>query len=257
MSITFVTCYIKIYNEDYNPLRTFEKRLEFFLKLVETGINICIFCSPEFKEQFEEICEKNKNIKLIDIYTCDDLQFLKINNSITNLPEIRNKGKDTEYYMYLMNSKIDFVKKTIDINPFSSEHFAWIDFNIPYIFKNVDKTIQDIKIMSQRNYNHSFLTMPGCWHFKVNDINYIKSKICWRFCGGFFLGDKVSLIEFYKLSCENFNEFLMQTNTLVWEVNYWTWLETNKNFKPIWYESDHNDSIINIPECVIFNNIIN
>lgn len=248
MSLTFVTSYIKIYNEDYDHSKTFEKRLEFFLKLLDTGINICIFCSPEFKDKFEEICKKYINIKLIEIISCNELKFIELNQNIYNLPERRNVVKDTENYMYLMNSKIDFVKKTIDINPFSSEYFAWFDFSLPYIFKNMDKTIQDIEIISHLNFTKTFLTMPGCWNFKINDINYIKNNICWRFCGGFFLGDKKSLIDFYNLSINNFSDFLTQTNTLVWEVNFWAWLETNKNFKPLWYQADHDDSIINIPD---------
>jgi len=152
--------------------------------------------------------------------------------------------------MYLMNSKIDFVKKTIDINPFSSKFFAWFDFSLPYIFKN-DKTIQDIKKLSETTFINSFLAMPGCWHYMFYNINYIKNNICWRFCGGFFIGDKESLIDFYNLSILNFNEFLTQTNTLLWEVNYWCWLESYKHFKPTWYLADHDDSIINIPDHLI------
>lgn len=252
-SVTFVTAYLKIYNEDYDISRTFEKRLEHFLKLLDTKINICVFCSPEFKEPFEEVCKIYNNVKLIQICSIDELEITLISksvNQLSNLPERRNVIKDTEYYMYLMNSKIDFVKKTIDINPFSSQYFAWFDFSLPYIFKDTDKTIQEIKIISQRNYINSFLTMPGCWNVKVNDINFIKNNICWRFCGGFFLGDKESLLKFYNLTIDSFDEFLTQTNALVWEVNYWAWLETNKNFNPIWYQADHDDTIINIPKAI-------
>ena len=252
-NITFVTSYIKIYDDDYGDLRSFKSRLEFFLKLADTGINICIFCSPEYKEQLEDICKKYINIRLIGIISFNELKFLELNKCIVNLPEGRNIAKDTVNYMYLMNSKIDFVKKTIDINPFSSKYFAWIDFSLPYIFKNIVKTIKNIKILSESNYLDTFITMPGCWNYKINDTDYIKNNICWRFCGGFFLGDKESLINFYNLSINNFSEFLMHTNTLVWEVNYWCWLETNKNFNPIWYQADHDDSIVNIPEYLFIN----
>ena len=81
----------------------------------------------------------------------------------------------------------------------------------------------------------------------MNDIDYIKNNICWRFCGGFFIGDKESLIDFYNLSFNNYSEFLIATKTFLWEVNYWAWLESYKNFSPIWFSGDHNDSIINIP----------
>jgi len=252
-NITFVTSYIKIYEDDYDITKTFEKRLELFLKLADTGIYICIFISPEFEEIFTRICEKYKNIKLVDIYTKDKLRF---SNSFFpeadtyDIPNKRSNIKDTKFYMYLMNSKIDFVKKTIDVNPFSTDYFGWFDFSLPYIFKYIENSIEQIKIISQRNYINSFLTIPGCWNYIVNDIDCIKNNICWRFCGGFFLGDKNSLINFYNLSINNFSKFLSITKTILWEVNYWAWLESNTDFKPLWYLGDHDDSIINIPEHV-------
>jgi hypothetical protein len=245
-NITFVTSYIKIYNEEYDINKIFQKRLDLFLKLAETGINICIFTSIEFKEIFEDICTKYKNIKLLDVISISELQFSNINTTILELPERRSHIKDTINYMYLMNSKIEFVKKTIDINPFSTKYFAWFDFSLPYIFKNINKSIEKIKNLPYHNYINSFLTIPGCWDYKVNDISLIGNNICWRFCGGFFFGDKESLIYFYNLSIDNFNTFLTQTHKLVWEVNYWAWLESNTNFKPIWYLANHDDSIINI-----------
>lgn len=252
-NVTFVTSYFKIYDNDYDVSKTFDKRLELFLKLADTGIYICIFSSHEFKEAFQEICKNYRNIKLINVYSKTELKFSNKyfnETKLCQLPERRSHNKDTEYYMYLMNSKIDFVREAIEINPFSSKYFCWMDFSLPYVFKNIDKTIKNIKLISQTNYINSFLAMPGCWTFKVDDINHIKGHICWRFCGGFFIGDKDSLIDFYNLSFNNFGDFLIQTKTLLWEVNYWAWLETNKNFNTIWYQADHNDTIVNIPEEV-------
>ena len=251
-NITFVTSYYKIYDEEYCPYKTFEKRLPFFYKLADIGINICIFISPEFTEKFIEMENKYKNIKAystsipITELKFSPNYFLEIKNCV--LPEKRNYSKDTENYMYLMNSKIDFVREAIEKDYFSTDYFCWIDFSLPYVFKNSDETIEKIKIMSQHNYTRAFLTIPGCWNVKINDINFIKNNICWRFSGGFFMGDKNSLMDFYNISFTHFGEFLTHTKTLLWEVNYWAWLEAFKEFNPIWYYGDHNDTIIDIPE---------
>ena len=251
-NVTFVTSYFKIYDEDYTFSKTFENRLPHFLKVADTGINICVFITPEFEESFKNITDKYANVKVCGIYSKTQLPFSatyfpEINS--LSLPEIRNPSKDTEYYMCLMNSKIDFVKKAIDLNPFSTNYFSWFDFSMAYLFKNMDASIEQFKSLSSHNYVSSFLIMPGCWG-KVNDINYIKNYVCWRFCGSFFMGDKDSLIDFYNVSISSFSEFLTQTNTLSWEVNYWAWLETHKNFNPIWYSADHTESMLNIPENV-------
>jgi hypothetical protein len=41
--------------------------------------------------------------------------------------------------------------------------------------------------------------------------------------------------------------FLETHRKLIWEVNFWAWLEAKDYWKPKWYSADHNDSIFNIP----------
>ena len=59
--------------------------------------------------------------------------------------------------------------------------------------------------------------------------------------------DKQSLLDFYKISHDNFLLFLDETKTLVLDVNYWSWLEGKNLINPIWNYADHDDSIIEIP----------
>jgi hypothetical protein len=75
----------------------------------------------------------------------------------------------------------------------------------------------------------------------------LKNNVVWRFCGGFLIGDKKSLIHFYIMSNDYFLRFLNQTRKIVWEVNYWAWLENLGLISPTWYLANHNDTIVNIP----------
>ena len=180
----------------------------------------------------------------------EDLELYKLGNShpeLCNLPINRNNLKDTEKYMFLMLAKLEFLKKTIDINPFGSINFCWFDFSIAYIFKDMDNTLLKIKKISNTTFNERFIYMPGCWNFKVDAMDYIKNNIVWRFCGGFLIGDKESLKTFYTASHNCFLTFLNQTKTIVWEVNYWAWLESKGLINPTWYYAEHNDSIVDIP----------
>lgn len=258
-TVTFVTAYLKIYNSEYDEKKTFEKRLDIFMKIVQLDINICIFISPEFEDIFQRIAEKHSNLKVLEVLNIEDSEFFKIGNQAEEflvLPDLRSVIKDHINYMFLMNAKIEYVKKTIDVNPFNTSIFSWFDFSLPYVFKNVDESLIKIKRLSYKNYiNQPFLTMPGCLNYKINDIHSLINRISWRFCGGFFVGDKQSLIHFYNVSVSHFNEFLHLTKKLVWEVNYWAWLESRGYIEPFWYPADHNDSIIDIPKSVI-NNIL-
>jgi len=254
-NVTFVTSYLKIYDSEYDETKTFEKRLELFMKIVDLNINICLFISPEFKDIFEIIANKYSNLNIIEVLSIEDLEITKIGNKNTDLlvlPERRSHIKDHINYMFLMNSKIEFIKKTIDVNPFNNDYFCWFDFSLPYIFRNVENSLLKIKKYSESNFiSKPFITMPGCWNFKCGNKDVLKESICWRFCGGFFMGDKNSLLSFYDVSISHFEEFLRLTEKLVWEVNYWAWLEACDFISPIWYPADHNDTIINIPSEVI------
>ena len=64
MSTTFVTAYLKVYDEEYDTTRTFNKRLNYFMLLLELGINICIFVEPELKCKFDELVINYNNLKL-------------------------------------------------------------------------------------------------------------------------------------------------------------------------------------------------
>lgn len=252
-SITFVTAYLKVYDKEYDLSRTFEKRLEHFLKLADTGINICIFIEPDLREKFNALELKYDNLKIIKEIQVKDLELNKLceeNNLYYELPSNRNLEKDTKNYMFLMLAKLEFLKKTIDVNPYNSDYFCWFDFSLPYIFKDINNTIEKIKNISNLKFKKEFICLPGCWSFKITDINYLINNIVWRFCGGIIIGDKNSIVNFYNISNKYFIHFLNQYKTLLWEVNYWAWLESRGLIEPIWYLADHNDTIINIPDTI-------
>jgi tetratricopeptide (TPR) repeat protein len=254
-TVTFVTSYLKIYTTDYDENRTFEKRLELFMKIVNLDINICLFTSPEFEDIFKEISEKHPNLKVLQILNVEDSEFFKIGNQnkeLLVLPNVRSEYKDHINYMFLMNAKIEYIKKAIDINPFNNSIFCWFDFSLPHVFNNMEDSLLKIKKHSCQNYtNNPFLIIPGCWNFKIN-IHSLTDCVCWRFCGGFFIGDSQSLINFYNVSISHFNEFLNLTQKIVWEVNYWAWLESEGYIEPIWHLADHNDTIIDFENCSVY-----
>ena len=255
-NVTFVTAYLKTYESDYDETKSFEKRLELFMKIVELNINICLFISPEYKDAIDFISNKHKNVIVIEVLSIEDLEITKIGNRNSDSlspPERRHNIKDSSNYMFLMNSKIEFIKKTINANPFNNDYFCWFDFSLPYIFKNMESSLTKLKKYSESNFtSQPFIAMPGCWN-KCSNVDVLKDFIYWRFCGGFFIGDKNSLLSFYDVSIARFEEFLNSTKKLVWEVNYWAWLELMGYTSFMWYLADHNDSIINVPIDVIQN----
>ena len=180
-NITFVTSFIDIY-ENHSNNRNIGWRYERFRELADLGIQMYIFRgirgirgtkvppdAPSFSEggidggntegRIEEEFdggseegnidwEKNVYWDTLDLNetwvykTCETLEY--------TLPYHRNEEKDTAEYMWLMNSKAEYLQRAIEKNPWNSTHFAWIDFSISYIFKDKERTLDHLKILAQR-----------------------------------------------------------------------------------------------------------
>ena len=251
---TFVTAFLNIYNHSA-PISD-ELRVQFFAKIANTDIPIVIFCSEchlPLLKQFEE--KPNIRIQTTELNRTEIFRELQENN-IHALPDTRNPKKDTFEYLCLMNSKTEFVEKAIEMNPWNSTHYAWIDFNFFHIFSNNPRFTPEKSNMEQkmstewlsslktRQLNDHFLTIPGCWNYNYDNPHAIVNEICWRFCGGYFIGSKMALSNFCKMCKTQWQPFLQEYKTLTWEVNYWSWLELRGFFKPSWYHADHDYAML-------------
>lgn len=243
--ITFVTAFINI-NQNKKNDSQIAWRIKHFLNLVKTGISICVYVDSTMEDEVKEIANTYPNVKVMKIIRLSDLFAYKVCSAMAKnlqLPYTDNANKDTKDYMIVQNSKLEFVKDAMDENPFQTDHFAWIDFSITYIFSG-DEYIKILTDLNSAKINDSLLIIPGCWSQKLTKFEVLKS-ICWRFCGGFFLGDRKSLEEFYFLYTEHFPKFIAADETMVWEVNFWGWLECSTSWSPTWYLADHDIRIIN------------
>lgn len=228
-------------------------RIEHFKSLAATGIPICIYASPCFKEALEPILQEYSNLKVIQWLDYDEMEAAKIvaerQKDVLRLPVYRTETKDTMKFMTLMNNKVFFLKDAMEKNPFDSTHFAWIDFGIGYIFRRAKSTYSYLASLAQTKMKEKFLAIPGCWN-KGTGMDRAFMSVNWRFCGGFFVGDKTSLGDFCNLAITNYESFLTKFQCQIWEVNYWAFLEQDYGMKVNWYHAGHDDSIIEIPQNI-------
>ena len=249
--LTFVTTFLKIYDTDVHN-KTVEWRIEKFCDIAALGIHICVYVSLSYTDLFIDILRKYPNVRLMKCLDVVDTEIYSLyHNSGMEFwfPEYRNIEKDTEGYMMLMHSKTEFMKDAIERNIWGSTHFAWIDFNISHIFKyHMQDTLNYLKFLSTQRFVDNFFAIPGCTDkMDLENIWMWLNNVQWRFCGGFILGDKDSLMNFYTVCRDKIHEFIEKHHKLVWEVNYWAWLESSGYISPRWYAADHNDSMIYIP----------
>jgi hypothetical protein len=256
-NLTYVTAYINIYDNAVPLQRTNEWRLQHFRNIASIGIHICIIVSHDCEPAISELVKEFPNIHILKTMTIQDTwvhkQCIKFEGEYT-LPERRSITKDTEAYIQLQNSKTEFLQIAIDENPFGSTHFAWIDFSIAHMFKNLTLSQRQLQILGKTNLEQKFFAIPGCWG-KWDPLrhDHHMENIHWRFCGCFFIADKESMLDFCNLYRELFPRFLKETNKLLWEVNIWPWMEYVSEWKPTWYDADHNDRCIQVPNDFLVN----
>lgn len=240
-NITYVTAIIDLGEE--RP-RSYENYIECLNKLSESGIPLVIYASQKYIPKIE----KRTNVCIVSFEFRDLDLYSTYTSGNVLLPKNRNIQKDTKNYLILMNSKVEFVQRAIDLDHFITSHFAWIDGGIVKLFKDPSTTLK--KLSSLSISTSTCLIFPGCfgWNkgakrdMEENDWDMIQ----WRFCGGFFVGDSESLLDFYEICQDFYNE---NKDRLTWEVNVWASLERNDQWTPYIYIANHNDSIItNFPQ---------
>ena len=253
-TVTFVTCFLDIYKKQFEN-RSVEWRFEKFRDIAKTGVPICVYVDPANHIILQNFAKDYSNIKIIKTIMIAETEACKALNSVRNegfeitLPVRRNEFKDTEEYMLLIHSKTELLADAVLKNPWQTDHFAWIDFSISYVFSNKPETLRHLEVLAKHTFaNGSFLMLPGIWDRLPSDFtDSITNSVYWRFCGGFILGDALSILDMHERCRRYLPDFFRKHKKIVWEVNFWAWLEKNSDWSPVWYRADHNDCIIYIP----------
>lgn len=226
MTVTFVTAFLNL-REDRPVDKSLQQHIALFNQLQNTGIRFHVFLSPEYRGQV------HLQNGIIEYLNLEDLDTYA--RAPQGIPAQRNAAHDTRNFLILMNSKTELVRRAIDSQMHTSSHFAWIDFGICYILRTPELTLSTLTNMC---LPETCLYVPGCWEAQTS----VFSQVNWRFCGGFFVGDKASVVDFATRALDA----LPSLPHLVWEVNVWAHLET-LGWNPTWYKADHNDSMFNVP----------
>ena len=241
-----VTCYYDIYNKP----EKFIEYLYLFYDIGISGIPIILFTDPLLVKKFRIF---PPSVKVIGM-PLESFELYSIGTKYTgNLPNGRNKIKDTNEFYSLMNTKIEFILRASEVC--DDDTFIWVDFGILKIIKNTERFINKLKVVNEQTYDK--ITIPGCWSmgrgFTVEEVN-------WRFCGGFFVIPRKHIETFYEHSRNVLKDFCIQAiYKLTLETNVLNIFEYFACKDIIqWFFADHNDSILhNIDNVVNVANVAN
>jgi hypothetical protein len=247
MPITYVTALQKVYEDGISSIKNIETRLDHFKKLVNAQVPLVVYVCQEYSAEVHALCDDTSHVQVNTLELEDTWTYQACLPWIEKLPSIRNGPKDTFRFLTLMNAKAEFVAHCAQQNPFSTAQFAWIDFNVFHVLRDIPLAIKRLQILSSVTLDTPHLLLPGCWQSQSSPWD--GNRICWRFCGGFALGTATAFMNLFNLYKDHMVEYFTKSGCISWEVNVWAYLETTYPdvFKPDWYSGDHNDSLLDVP----------
>ena len=216
--ITFVTALLDLH-EDRSKDRSMESRIAHFRQLESSGIKLHLFVSPEYAHLGGEVV----SLEELETFT----------TAPPGLPTQRTSYHDTKHFLCLMNAKTELVARAMKTG--TTTHYAWIDFNVVHVFRDVPRTLSYLSMLGQTRLRDRCLLIPGCW-----GPGTFTDRVNWRFCGGFFVGDRQSLLDFHTAHQAAYRAL----PHLTWEVNTWARADIPGL---TWYPGDHTDSLVRIP----------
>jgi hypothetical protein len=91
------------------------------------------------------------------------------------------------------------------------------------------------------------VAIPGCWPITEVSPEILAGKICWIFCGGFFVVRREEAEGFSRAAMDALLYFL-KDKRITWEVNVWVQMMRDSEAPEMrWFLADHDDRMTMVP----------
>ena len=222
-----------------NTNRSIEKYIEFGKKLCQVNINKVIF----IEEYIFNLYFKDELYPTTTFYITkkENLYLCKYKDELINFNKLytNNPTKDTIEYMYIQCNKTEWIRESIEKNPYNSTQFIWIDFGIYHMIKDDEAFNTSISKLQNKSYENIRISSG----VSNNPIS-IYTHVHWGFLGSIFGGNSVKLLQLADLTKKKCIETIKNQKLIMWEINIWflVFLEHKELFDR--YFCNHNQSIL-------------
>ena len=212
-SVTFITCFFDLQKRENSQRRNKDYYFEKAEFLFKQNQNIIFFIDPELQI---DVWKRRKAHNLLDKtyivpIRCEDLDYVKAHLDATQKNFIQHPvhnfqpGKETPLYILLTWSKFKLLNSGIELNPFNSTHFAWIDFGLSHIAKTTDTILHDC--IQHFDDKIKILSMKHLARCELVDMNRYYDWIMGKMAAGFITGLKDNMLKL----CQAFDVKVSET----------------------------------------------
>ena len=250
MSCTLVSGFIDI--AAYDPASKNRRPVEFYLnhgkKLLRLPVPKVIFLESSHLATFQEFAGDKT---ILVPFEKEQLSLWSRRSEILTLalPKNRNKDKDTHDYMIVQHQKVHWCVAAAAFNPFSSSHFAWVDFGTHHTLTDGETPSNLISSALERVTKFlkgDKILIPGCIPLprlsSDTQKNFPPTEMKWHFCGSFFSGTSLALRKFSVMQDEAVVG-LIQRKTFTWEVMTWVHCFYQQPNLFEWYMANHGNQM--------------
>jgi len=203
-SVTVVTSF---YN--FNSKHSFEK-YEKWIKnfLPNVRCNLIVFTSPNLLDYILSLRKNTLNKTVVVYQSFDELELSQKYSEYWNIQEQiepdKGCGRNKNCYI-IWNSKLLFMKKAIELNPFGSDKFVWTDIGClrdEYIISKVSEYPLYEKITTGK------IDIVLLKEIENQTQEYFFEEI--HFAGAMFGSDKETILKFHDLFYKKLDKFIKE-----------------------------------------------
>ncbi len=205
-NITLVSCYYKI------PSKRTHNEYDLYISNLLRNIrgNMVIYTSEDLVDYLNGYVQNKSNV-LIIVKPFDTIRLYNEYSHIWEQQERMDRQITTgrsKFCYILWNSKLDFIKETIESNPFNSDKFMWLDIGSVRTY-NIFNYL--LRFPIYENVSRNKIDIVLIQDYQNREQRFFQDEI---HLGGLYAGGKDILLRFHQLFYEKFNEYL-QNNKFV------------------------------------------
>jgi hypothetical protein len=203
-----------------------------------------IYADAEMYARIEPYANSRTVIRLV---RKQDIYLFEHRDEITDFsPLSTSPMKDTVEFMFVMCNKTETVRSAIELNPFGSKQFIWVDFGIRHVFAPQDDFQRSIERMAARSCNR--VRIGSIWPCAdpVSDVVEFYRDVAWYFAGGVFGGEATALLDFAECTKRECIAAITTVHTITWEVNIWYLVYRMRPELLEPYACDHTSALVDL-----------